>query len=265
MRISAGVITIPNRGQMLCGTLQSLLESGLHCCRIYTDLERSGCWQAWLRLLNALLRDAGREKENRQPDWLLLAEDDVFFARGLGDYLQHNPPPAGSIANLFCSPECHSPELMQWHRQPCPARFHGSLALLIDIRTARRILENTPFLRRRDGTDHNLGTFAREHGIPYVVHSPSLVLHATTETSLTEAGGREENRQAFCFVEAIDVLKTAELVPPLVQEIPGVGHLPAGHRGALLADADPSRCRLPQYPHTIAVQIGVSGAQNPRS
>lgn len=252
MKIAAGIITINSR---LHGNFQRTRaeldeESGRIMPRVHVDHHRSGCWQAWLGLLREMI------EWDRGATDLLLCEDDVYFSRGLFMYLRHNPPPAGSIANLFCTPECHSSDLMRWHPQPCPARAQGSLALLIPLAVARKLAAAPPFPDRRDGTDHNIGTFCREYGIPFVTHSPSLVLHATTETSLTEARGRDENRQAFCFAESLNAhsgIGYGISRPPVSWPIDGIGEFPSEYSARRLYDSHSSRRRLPQHPHTLTV------------
>lgn len=257
MRIAAGFITVPGRQYVLSETLASLRES---CSpigyRILSDEARTGCWQAWLRLLRSMVADP------RGASHLLLCEDDVIFTRGLYDYLLRNPPPADSVANLFCTSECHRPELMQWHRQPLPARAQGSLALLIPLAIARKLAAAPPNPDDRDGTDRNVGLFCREHDIPFVTHSPSLVLHATLETSLTVERGRAELRQAFCFAESINECREIAYGmyrAPTRWPIDEVGDFPAGYSARKLSDDHSSRRRLPDHPHTLAVyqQAGV--------
>lgn len=256
MRIAAGITTIHDRKQYRDQTLASLQEAEFIRYRVYFDHAKAGCWQSWLGLLRAMVQfDIWAEE--RQATHLLLAEDDVFFARGLHSYLHHNPPPADSIANLYCTSECHSPELMQWHRQPVPHRAQGSLAILIPAGIARKLIAAPPFPSRRDGTDHNIGTFCREHNIPFVTHSPSLVLHATTETSLPEARGRDELRQAYCFAESLNAhsgIGYGIYRPPVSWPIDGIGEFrDDSYSARKLYDSHSSRRRLPPHPHTLAV------------
>lgn len=257
--IGIGVITIPGREKIFTETLMGIRESVRHAAyRVHCDAKLAGCWQAWLHLLRDMTDDP------RGASHFLICEDDIFLSRGIYDYLRHNPPPAGSIANLFCTPECHSPELMQWHRQPLPQRAQGSLALLLPLAIARDLAADPPFPDRRDGTDHNIGTFCRDHGIPFVTHSPSLVLHATTETSLAEARGRDENRQAFCFAESIENVGSGITWPPgrypVSWPIDGIGEFPDEYSARRLDDSHPSRRRLSQHPHTLAIYQREAGA-----
>lgn len=252
--IQAGKFSVDLNSPHSLETMWSLREAGTEFTFLYQDDNRSGCWQAWLALLRKWVESATIHGQQVATHFLI-CEDDVVFSRGLIAYLRRNPPPFGSIANLFCTAECHRPELMQWHRQPVPSRAQGSLALLIPLGIATQILESPPFPSRRDGTDHNLGAWCRGRDIPFVTHSPSLVLHSKLETSLTVERGRAELRQAFCFAESIHVYKIdepADLPGPLA-DYPEIGHLFAGWFARKIADADPSRRRLPHHPHTLAV------------
>lgn len=253
--VAAGQFSVFLNSNLARETVWSLREAGTEFTFYHQDDDHSGCWQAWLALLRRMVAGIDIYYTSRGSDLLLLCEDDVIFSRGLIAYLRTNPPPAGAIANLYCTAECHRPELMKWHRQPVPMRAQGSLALLIPLAIAKQIIASPPFPDRRDGTDHNLGTFCRERDIPFVTHSPSLVLHAKLETSLAAERGRAELRQAFVFAEAIHVCKAAESadLPGPLADYPEIGHLFAGWLARKLADSDPSRRRLPDHPHTLAV------------
>lgn len=256
--IQAGKFSVELNSEHSLATMWSLRDAGTEFTFLHEDTARSGCWQAWLALLRKWV-ESSTIHVRQVATHFLICEDDVIFSRGLIAYLRSNPPPAGSIANLFCTAECHRPELMQWHRQSVPAKAQGSLALLIPFAVAKKILAFTPFPDRRDGTDHNLGTFCRAHDIPFVTHSPSLVLHSKLETSLAVQRGRVELRQAFVFAESIGVAKKQdqngmdEVAGCGQHEVAGIGQFAAGYSAALLDAADPSRCGLPHHPHTLAV------------
>lgn len=270
MRISVGIITAPRANPSLPDTLCSLREAGFSAYRILGDDSRSGCWQTWLKLLRRMIADY---RDRSSPDYFLLCEDDVIFAAGLRLYLDHNPPPAGSIANLFCTSECHRAELMEWHGMPTPHRAQGSLALLIPAGVAKRILAATPFPDRRDGTDHNIGTFCSRSffdpggDVPFVTHSPSLVLHSRVDTSLDTARGREELRQAFCFAESINEVPEISFgsnCPPVHWPIDGIGEFADDTYSARrLPDSDDRRRRLPAHPHTLSVYYRKASRKNP--
>lgn len=253
--IQTGKFSVDLNSEHSLATMWSLRDAGTEFMFLHEDSDRSGCWQAWLALLRKWV-ESSTIHVRQVATHFLICEDDVIFSRGLIAYLRSNPPPAGSIANLYCTAECHRQELMQWHRQPLPHRAQGSLALLIPFAIAKEIIAEPPFPERRDGTDHNLGTWCRDRGVPLVTHSPSLVLHAKLETSLAVERGRDELRQAFCFAESINAESPIEPVVlhvPLESEIDGIGSFPAGYLGRAHLAFSPSRCRLPDHPHTLTV------------
>lgn len=251
LEFSAWVLTAERAAPKLEQTLASLREGGIYRYSVFEDTRRRGCWQAWLAMVGRFVEDRPTSR------WLLACEDDIEVSRGLADYLNRLIPSldAAAVYSLYSTADSRSSSLMEF--SPVPPRLaQGSCCYLIEWATLRRIVESPSFPERRDGTDYNLGTWCRDSSIPYMVHSPSLVLHTGAVSSLAGgAGGRPELRQCHCFVREIvlddsEVPELADATVPLVDSLlPRVGLLPAGWR----ARVDPSGGRGPHDPYSISV------------
>ena len=133
------------------------------------------------RALSSLLEEA--------VQWLIVFQDDVQVARGLRGWLEgpDNLPDDG-VCSLYCSETLGANDAGYdaWWRlnltptDERPQPWYGSLgacALMLRPAVAEMFLEEDPQMGRTDRIGAALGEFCYKQGIPFWVHSPSLVEH----------------------------------------------------------------------------------------
>lgn len=214
--------TCPRPGApTLPATVASLSAAGwpADSVEIYIDLKRSGCWQAWQRMLagvvNSIEQIPSPPAGNSKNTWILLAEDDAEFSANLRSLLDSPSVrlDTSAVYSLYCAAGLPFDLEFGWRRVPAPLKSWGSLAYLFHASIAHRLIDflpRHPLRNARDGTDRAIGIFCQRAGIPYVVHSPSFVRHLGVQslgaaTSLDESGGMECNRQCSQWVKKVQI------------------------------------------------------------
>jgi hypothetical protein len=200
-----GLLTCPRPGPSTFDrALASLHAAGWSAAEIavHNDDPPSGCYQGWLKMACRTLCDFP------QADYLLLVEDDCELSAGLRAWLEHCIPTDPALRrpawhSLYTAAELHSAQDLGWREVPAPRQCWGSLAYVVQPKILKLLLADPPQARHRDGTDRAVGHFCRQHGFPYLVHSPSFARHLGTATALDRPGGTDLNRQCACWVERI--------------------------------------------------------------
>lgn len=219
LNIECAVQTAPRAKPRLLETLAALARAGFPSPLVVADYAGRGCYQTYLRTMLLLARTAS------DADYWLICEDDIEPAAGLDVWLSsdhsHLPVEPGEMGliSLYTCASNHRTGRTGWNViERLPHHTHiaipwGALAYLWPVSLAMEYLASPRKPTDREGTDHHVGVWLRERGIPAYCHSPSLVRHTGivpwSDTSLACKLASDADRQC------------AEWVPDLSQAIEG--------------------------------------------
>ena len=226
--IGVAVTHLPSRAEYLGDTLDSYWLAGFPESPVIIRDERPrlGPKPTFKRALWAL----------RDHQWALVIQDDVLLAKGLRFWLRQIRL-ADAVHSLYCSAAHDGPDgwrevdLTPTAEQPLP--WHnglGACALLLPSRVAAAYLEHDPQLERTDRIGASVGEFCHRQGVPFLVHSPSLVQHVG-ERSCLHGFGITDCRRAARFWDDIPLLGDSAELETAVSHSPDRGTLadvPAG-------------------------------------
>jgi hypothetical protein len=195
------VLTCDRQVSYLERTRASLRRAGWPVHSTYIDTARAGCYRGWRSALAHLLH------ESPAADFLLLCEDDIAVTAGCRDLLDLYPPDPHAINSLYCAAPNHDDSVFGWHGVArLPRCALGALAYAMTPDMARRFLADPPLPDWADGTDMAMGKFCQRERLPYMVHSPSLVQHIGTVSSLREPSHDEQSRHAKRWLKSLELV-----------------------------------------------------------
>lgn len=220
-----GIITADRPGgSLLAMTVRSVLEAGFSGGRTTVFCQvgsrppeqvppgvlvsdgsvEPGAYRNWRHALKSLLDDCEASIAPADSTRLIVLEDDVLVSLGLREYLDCLPPPPDGVASLYsAAPNDESDSLFGWIRVArVPQRAFGALGYVFTPDLARRFLDSAPLTHKPHGTDHAVGLWCRDRGVPYYVHAPSFLVHRGAKSSVPDAGV-DANRQCRRFIRSI--------------------------------------------------------------
>lgn len=191
----------PNGVSYLTATLDSLALAGWDDPVIFADsnmildlparasAKHLGSWGNFVRAISTLWN------ERPTADVFVVFQDDLLVASGLRRWLDGQlwPEPLPGVMSLYCS-KVTAEEFARgvgWFAMPqddLPRKAYGSLGVVMPPAAVRLLVRDPPGSGSKNQTDYWLGRFCRDHGLPYLLHSPSLLRHVG-RTSCFERGG----------------------------------------------------------------------------
>ena len=193
MRIISALTTCPrpNGVSYLQETLESLLSAGFSP-QVIEDPELSGSYPALRRALEWLLERSG--------DALAVFQDDIQIAKGCRAWLENElwpfPEHRIGVVSLYTPTPCHLRNGWFSADEMPVGRTWGALALIFTRRFAEIVLTHKD-RSMLTGSDTTIAGLCRQHGLAWMMHSPSLVEHIGAVSSIQTIGGRlDKNRTA---------------------------------------------------------------------
>lgn len=235
---SYGITTVPARKvDLFPRTLASLALAGFDTPRIFVDGASSGYGSGYghpfleITYRNPVIKTVANwhlallELYIRSPraDRYALFQDDIVLYKNLRQYLDQSPYPIKGYLNLFTFPR---------NQDRAPANHIGwfesdqtglgAVALIFDNLTARILLGSMHLINKHQ--DQQRGTYAldggvidslKERGWKEYCHSPSLVNHVATSTTMNYHPNHPQTfAQAYSFrgeqFDALELLKESK-------------------------------------------------------
>ncbi len=221
---SVGITTAPRKQPTLEQTLNSLTDAGWDNPRLFvepnTNIPRSfqhlpislrdqtlGAFPNWyLALSEMVLR-------NPKTDAYFLCQDDVFFSKGLRNYLEQHLWPAAEVGvvSIYCPSHYLKEDINGFHIENRGWNSWGALAYIFPNRSARQLLSDPLVLNHRGfGTaeglrniDSVVGLWCQRSELPYYVHSPSLAQHIGDTSTIWTHGSNQGYRRAANYLNQI--------------------------------------------------------------
>jgi hypothetical protein len=107
----------------------------------------------------------------------IVFQDDIRVPKGFREWLEENLPQPPGIFSLYLSEGREAPGGWSVLEDDGEYPLHlGMCGVAMDYRTADRFVKAAPF-QRVNGLGSQLAIWARREGIPFWLHSPSLVEH----------------------------------------------------------------------------------------
>lgn len=187
---ASGIITVPQRSEMLSTTMAGLEKAGFTNTTVFTDpvLEPSEWWKrsqmslGWKNWYSALesLADKG-------TDAVVLFQDDILLCKGLNTFLSWDlwPAPVEEVGavSLYCSSRYRDPKKGRVLEAGCDRlersrELWGALALVFPLHSALRFLSD-PKVHKMPGNriDQRVRAYCRRHNLGLYIYSPSFVQH----------------------------------------------------------------------------------------
>ncbi len=195
MNIAAAVTTCPRTGvDYLTATLESLHDAGLEPL-VVPDTKRAGSWPTMRLALECLLSFPG------DAEGLVIFQDDIEVAAGLRDWLDSNLWPDDPARIGVCSLYCASVNLqpvdgwLDLSSLPVENAF-GALAFCFPRRSAELFLQDHSLDAFLMGSDRNIATLCRKHGLRYMLHSPGFIRHVGEVSAIHDHRGLIPSRKA---------------------------------------------------------------------
>lgn len=210
---TVGIVTATRPGRStLPATIQSVRDAGwtgtitvsrepgtyvssyLHAIVTHDHRGQPGPYRNWLNLLRVLVEEAD------PGDRLLVLEDDLELSGGLRSFLDLVQPLPDGLTSLYCAAPLDSGKVeVGWRPVEVPIRAYGALAYTFTRELAQRFLKSCHEPHPTLGTDHLVGRWCRDQGVPYRVSTPSFARHRGSRSCLPSAG-TPEARQCGRFV-----------------------------------------------------------------
>ena len=201
---ATAMLTAPRREPTIEQTLHSLKLAGFDnvhifaepgaripdCCRHFRITQRPQQFGNFLNFYSCLTTLLS---EHPTADAYAVFQDDIELASGLKDWFEDECWPLNNgVVSLF-TPRLHSESAVGWQLK-CPGsqRVCGAQALVFRTDMLQRFLSDTRVLhslRLRDqGDDAVLGGWLAREGLDIAYHTPSLVQHVGTVSSIYPNG-----------------------------------------------------------------------------
>jgi hypothetical protein len=216
-----GVTTAPRREPTLETTLGSLHAAGWSDVRLFAEphsevpsgtedlfitrrAELLGAFSNWyLGLAELVMRSP-------DADAYFLCQDDIVLCQNLRGYLEERlwPARAVGVVSVYCAAWQDHFGTVGFHQLDAGWHSCGALAYVFSNAGAKALLTHPLFLQHRThgpesggaSIDSVVGQWCRMSGLPYYVHSPSLVQHVGRTSALWRRDGDSVRRHASSFL-----------------------------------------------------------------
>ena len=220
---SVGVTTAPRPVPTLERCLKSLAVAGWSDPHIFAEPEAvipdgfedlvvsrrpvtMGAFPNWYLSLTEMVM------ANPHADAYLLCQDDILLSAGLRQYLDGRLWPAAEVGvvSLYCPRHYTNEDVNGFHEIHEGSGTWGALAYLFPNPSVRALLADPLFTDhrhhgRRQGLrniDSITGLWCQERGLPYFVHSPSLIQHIGDTSTLWQANNTGRRRAKVFAADA---------------------------------------------------------------
>lgn len=144
-------------------------------------------------------------------------QDDIVLAPHTRDYLQDSlwPAPQIGVLSLYCPSHEHKPDITGFRAINWGWEAWGALAYVFSNPSIRTFLSDAIVLNHRhhgpaDGSrniDSVVGSWCQRTGLPYFIHTPSLVQHVGNASTIWPFGTASGKRCAADYDEQFAVKK----------------------------------------------------------